>query len=60
MSLKLSDNAASLCWRCRYWDWAIQVTAQGWDVEWSNICNHPVEYMPGDNIKQCAGFIKGE
>ncbi len=55
MSIETLDpDVTSLCWKCRYFDWAITFPPPAWE----NICNSPGEYTPGDDVQSCLGFTE--
>lgn len=52
--LECAPGVDSLCFRCRYYDWAITT------VGWEHICNSPIECTPGDAVIECVGYINGD
>lgn len=51
----LDESGRSLCYSCRYYDWAIVLEAAAKD-KWEHVCNSPLECRPGDCVIRCEGY----
>lgn len=54
----LPPDAHSLCWSCKYYEWALELRGGG-ESDWVKVCNNPAEYVAGDDVKICEGYKNG-
>lgn len=57
--LPLDDQAESLCFSCRYYDWGIVISGKSHVIggDWEHVCNSPIEgCYPADWMTMCHGF----
>ena len=50
----LNDPGDSICYLCTHWDWSLNLDPD----EWIDICNSPLECVPGNHVINCPGFEK--
>jgi hypothetical protein len=61
VSLALPPGAKSLCFSCKYYDWAIVLIGKKGNASaWESFCSSAGEFEAGDNVTECEGYRKEE